>query len=318
VDNPAEAFLRLSREDLSVLSSIETGMRAHEWVPIQEIARQSGLPLRKVEYRLRILSEQKLVTRTTIHYEGYQIDFDAYDLLAISDLLKRNFITSIGDKIGVGKESVVFEALGEIPLVIKFHRQGRTSFKHVRRARDHLTDLPRLPWLYAASLAARHEFQVMQRLYPKVSVPRPVALSRHALAMELIYGDQLNRVVLSNPQDCLEMILDEVGNAYHQGIVHADLSEFNVMVTIEGLKIIDWPQAVETNHPNASVLLERDVGNVLRFFARRYKMDLSLEEAISMVKGESVKDESVRVESSNDESANEERDNGTSREAALR
>ncbi len=290
MDNPAEAFLRLSREDISVLSSIEAGMMAHEWVPIQEIARQSGLSLRKVEYRLRILSEQKLVTRTTIHYEGYQIDFDAYDLLAISDLLKRDFITCIGDKIGVGKESVVYEALGQSPLVIKFHRQGRTSFKHVRRARDHLTDLPRLPWLHAASLAARHEFQVMQRLYPEVSVPKPVALSRHALAMELIYGDQLNKVVLSNPQDCLEKILDEVGKTYRLGIVHADLSEFNVMVTAEGLKlkIIDWPQAVEIDHPNASELLERDVGNVLRFFARRYKIDLSLEEAISRVKGGSV------------------------------
>ena len=290
MDNPAEAFLRLSREDLSVLSSIEAGMRAHEWVPIQEIARQSGLSLRKVEYRLRILSEQKLVTRTTIHYEGYQIDFDAYDLLAISDLLKRDFITCIGDKIGVGKESVVYEALGRSPLVIKFHRQGRTSFKHVRRARDHLTDLPRLPWLHAASLAARHEFQVMQRLYPEVSVPRPVALSRHALAMELIYGDQLNKVVLSNPQDSLETILDEVGKTYRLGIVHADLSEFNVMVTAEGLKlkIIDWPQAVETDHPNATQLLERDVSNVLKFFVRRYKIDLSLEEAISRVKSTSV------------------------------
>ncbi|HSD57759.1 MAG TPA: RIO1 family regulatory kinase/ATPase [Methanotrichaceae archaeon] len=290
MDNPAEAFLRLSREDLSVLSSIEAGMMAHEWVPIQEIARQSGLSLRKVEYRLRILSEQKLVTRTTIHYEGYQIDFDAYDLLAISDLLKRDFITCIGDKIGVGKESVVYEALGQSPLVIKFHRQGRTSFKHVRRARDHLTDLPRLPWLHAASLAARHEFQVMQRLYPEVSVPRPVALSRHALAMELIYGDQLNKVVLTNPKDCLETILDEVGKTYRLGIVHADLSEFNVMVTAEGLKlkIIDWPQAVETDHPNATQLLERDVSNVLKFFVRRYKIDLPLEEAISRVKSTSV------------------------------
>ncbi len=288
MDNPAEAFLKLSREDLSVLSSIEIGMRAHEWVPIQEISRLSGLPLRKVEYRLRLLSDQKLVTRTTIHYEGYQIDFDAYDLLAISDLSKRDVITSIGDKIGVGKESVIFEALGEIPLVMKFHRQGRTSFKHVRRARDHLTDLPRLPWLHAASLAARREFQVMQRLYPQVSIPRPVALSRHALAMELIFGDQLNKVVLSNPHDCMDMILDEVGIAYHIGIVHADLSEFNVMATAEGPKIIDWPQAVEVNHPNAAQLLERDVRNILRFFARRYKIDLSMEEALSRVKGEMV------------------------------
>lgn len=284
MDNLAEAFLKLSTEDFSVLSSIEAGMRAHEWVPAQEIARVSGLPQRKAEYRLRLLSEQKLVTRTTIHYEGYQIDFDAYDLLALSDLVKRDNVTSIGKKIGVGKESVIFEAMGEIPLVIKFHRQGRTSFKHVRRARDHLTDLPRLPWLHAASIAARHEFQVMQKLYPHVSIPRPVALSRHAIAMEHVFGDQLNRVELSNPQDCLETILEEVGSAYSLGIVHADLSEFNVMITEDGLRIIDWPQAVGLDHASSQELLERDLTNILRFFTRRYKIELPLEEALSRVK----------------------------------
>jgi len=283
VDNLAEAFLKLNREDFSVLGSIEAGMKDHEWVPIPEIARNSGLPLRKVDYRLRLLSEQKLVTRTTFHYEGYRIDFDAYDLLALSDLVKRDFVTSIGDKIGVGKESVIFEALGEIPLAIKFHRQGRTSFKHVRRARDHLTDLPRLPWLHAASLAARHEFQVMKRLYPQVTVPIPVALSRHAIAMEHVFGDQLSRVVLSNPLDCFEMILEEMGKAYSLGIVHADLSEFNVMITEEGLKIIDWPQAVDLSHVNSQELLKRDLTNILRFFARRYKIELPLEEALSRV-----------------------------------
>jgi RIO kinase 2 len=286
VDNLAEAFLKLNREDFSVLGSIEAGMKDHEWVPIPEIARNSGLPLRKVDYRLRLLSEQKLVTRTTFHYEGYRIDFDAYDLLALSDLVKHDFVTSIGEKIGVGKESVIFEAMGEIPLAIKFHRQGRTSFKHVRRARDHLTDLPRLPWLHAASLAARHEFQVMQRLYHQVSVPRPVALSRHAIAMEHIFGDQLNRVVLSNPNDCFEIILEEMGKAYSLGVVHADLSEFNVMITEEGLKIIDWPQAVDLSHANSQELLERDLSNILRFFARRYKIELPLEEALSRVKAE--------------------------------
>lgn len=284
MDNLAEAFLKLSTEDFSVLSSIEAGMRAHEWVPAQEIARVSGLPQRKAEYRLRLLSEQKLVTRTTIHYEGYQIDFDAYDLLALSDLVKRDNVTSIGKKIGVGKESVIFEAMGEIPLVIKFHRQGRTSFKHVRRARDHLTDLPRLPWLHAASIAARHEFQVMQKLYPHVSIPRPVALSRHAIAMEHVFGDQLNRVELSNLQDCLETILEEVGSAYSLGIVHADLSEFNVMITEDGLRIIDWPQAVGLDHASSQELLERDLTNILRFFTRRYKIELPLEEALSRVK----------------------------------
>lgn len=290
MENLAETFLKLSREDLSVLSSIETGMRDHEWVPIPDISRLSGISPRKVDYRLHLLSEMKLVTKTTIHYEGYQIGFDAYDLLALSDLVKRDFVKCIGCKIGVGKESVVFEALGDIPLAIKFHRQGRTSFKHVRRARNHLTDLPRLPWLYAASLAARHEFSVMQKLYPHVSIPRPVAISRHALAMEFLSGDQLGRVPLANPQEGLEIILDEIGTAYRLGIIHADLSEFNVMVIDGGLKIIDWPQAVETDHPNASELLERDVGNIIRFFQRRYNVKMPLQEAIASVKVEKPKE----------------------------
>ncbi|NPV63839.1 MAG: serine/threonine protein kinase [Methanotrichaceae archaeon] len=285
MENLAQTFLKLSPEDFLVLSSIESGMRGHEWVPLELVAKVSGLSSRRAEYRLHLLSELHLISSENLHYHGYQIDFDAYDLLALADLVKRDYVASIGDKVGVGKESVVYEALGEIPLVIKFHRQGRTSFKHVRRHRDHLTDLPRVPWLYAAAIAARHEFRVMQRLYPQVSIPRPIALSRHALAMELISGLPLNRVELSNPQEALDIILEEIGRAYGLGIVHADLSEFNVLVAEENLKIIDWPQAVNADHAAASELLRRDVGNIVRYFFRRYKIDLSLDEALARVSG---------------------------------
>jgi len=284
VENLAEAFLGLEREDFSLLGAIEFGMRDHEWVPLQEIARLSGLSGRKAEYRLGLLFKRKLIRREALAYEGYQIEFDAYDLLALSDLVKRDFVKSIGERIGVGKESVVYEALGEIPLAIKFHRQGRTSFKHVRRVREHLTDLPRVPWLYAASLAARHEFQVMDRLYPAVAVPRPVVLSRHALAMEFLQGSQLNRINLSDPQNALDFILEQVGKSWSMGIIHADLSEFNIIVTEDGPRIIDWPQAVATTHPHAEELLERDLTNVLRFFSRKYNLQKSLDEAVAAVK----------------------------------
>jgi len=285
VENLAKAFLMLGREDFSLLGAIESGMRDHEWVPLPKISQLSGLSSRKAEYRLGLLFEQKLVGRETLHYDGYQIDFDAYDLLALSDFVKRDSVLSIGERIGVGKESVIYAAKGEIPLVIKFHRQGRTSFKHVRRLRDHLTDLPRVPWLYAAALAARHEFQVMQRLYPTVATPRPVALSRHALAMEFVAGNQLNKITLSNPEECLDMILEEVGKAWHLGIVHADLSEFNIIIAEAVPRIIDWPQAVERSHPRAQELLERDISNILRFFARKYKREMPQETALELAKG---------------------------------
>ncbi|HWQ18214.1 MAG TPA: RIO1 family regulatory kinase/ATPase [Methanotrichaceae archaeon] len=283
--NLAETFLRLSRDDFSTLKGIEAGMRTHEWVPVNEIARITGLPIDKADYRLSRLSDMGLVARETIHYLGYRMDFDAYDILALQDFSEKNAVTCIGEKIGVGKESVVYEALGQIPLAIKFHREGRTSFKHVRRDREHLNDGSRCAWIHAARRSARHEFGIMQRLYPQVSIPRPVALSRHAIAMELICGPGLGRITLSNPEEALEIILGEVKTAYGLGIIHADLSEYNVIVLEDQIKIIDWPQAVPTDHPNAEELLERDVSNVLRFFDRKYKLKASLEDALAGIKG---------------------------------
>ena len=274
----------LSREDRSLLSAIETGMKTHEWVPSFVISELSGLPVRKVEFRLGQLFEKKLVERESMHYLGYRIDFDAYDLLALSDLVKRGSVKAFGERIGVGKESVVYEALGEMHLAVKFHRQGRTSFKHIRRLRDHLTDQPKVPWIYAAALAARHEFAIMEKLYPIVSIPRPIAVSRHVLAMEFVSGPALNRITLSDPENGLNMILGEVGKARRLGIIHADLSEFNVMVDESGPRIIDWPQAVEVTHPHAEELLERDLTNILRFFERKYRIEMPLERALSRVR----------------------------------
>lgn len=281
--NLAQSFLKLNRDDFAILASIETGMRTHEWVPLAEVANISGMAPDKAEYRLRFLSDLRLVSMETRHYLGYRMDFEAYDILALSDLADRKVVTSIGDRIGVGKESVVHEALGERPLAIKFHREGRTSFKHVRRVREHLKDGSRCAWIHAARRAARYEFSIMTSLYPTVSIPRPVALSRHAIAMELIYGSQLNQISLSNPEECLGIILDEVKAALSLGIIHADLSEYNIIVHGVEIKIIDWPQAVKTDHPNASELLERDLNNILRFFARKYKIDLSLKDAMDRV-----------------------------------
>lgn len=286
VENLGEAFLGLSKEDISVLSAIETGMRTHEWVPSFVISKVAGLSASKVEYRLLNLYEKKLVVREAQHYMGYQINFAAYDLLALSNFVKRDQVKSIGDQIGVGKEAIVLQARGEVEsLAIKFHRQGRTSFKHVRRLRDHLTDKPRVPWIYAAALAARREFQVMEKLYPAVNIPRPVAISRHALVMEFIPGPLLNKITLSDPEDCLRLILDEVSRALGQRMIHADLSEFNIMIPDSGPKIIDWPQAVDISHPQADELLKRDLANVLRFFQRKYKIEMPLEEALAYVRG---------------------------------
>lgn len=53
------------------------------------------------------------------------------------------------------------------------------------------------------------------------------------------------------------------------GIIHGDLSEFNVLVGRDGLVIIDLPQAVNAaGNNNARSMLERDVGNITAYFGR--------------------------------------------------
>jgi RIO kinase 2 len=61
-----------------------------------------------------------------------------------------------------------------------------------------------------------------------------------------------------------------LATAYEAGYVHADMSEYNVAVSSEGITVFDWPQAVPTDHDNARELLARDVRNVVGFFRRKY------------------------------------------------
>ncbi len=321
MENLAETFLKLDRKEITLLKAIERGMRHCEWVPAEDLMTKARLSPKAVSGGLSKLVDKKLVFKTKEPYEGYQIGFAAYDLVALSDLVDRDVVVSLGALLGVGKESVVYEALGRIhvaestemgatgtaeevteateeklPLAVKFHRQGRTSFKHVRRVRDHLTDMPRCAWIHAARLGAAKEFRTLKHLFPEVSVPRPVALSHHTVVMEHTGGKELYKLDLENPEECLEIIFEEVAATWKKETVHADLSPYNVLIREDGeIAIIDWPQAVSRTHPQALELLERDLKNVVNHFQRKYRLDFDLEEALAFVLGEEKTGEKERV-----------------------
>ena len=92
---------------------------------------------------------------------------------------------------------------------------------------------------------------------------------------------------LVNPERVLREILRNVRRAYVKAcVVHADLSEYNILLKNDGhVLIIDWPQAVTMEHPNAGELLERDVTNVLSFFSRRFQVRATPEKVLKYVSG---------------------------------
>ncbi|WP_406670088.1 RIO1 family regulatory kinase/ATPase [Methanolobus sp. ZRKC4] len=285
-------FRELDSKDLRILQGIEVGMKHYEWVPVEELMKITRLPYSSLVYKMKALIRNNMVIGTNQPYEGYQIYFDAYDALALNTFVKRGTISAIGDEIGVGKESVVLEAVKEPELgfgepqgvIIKFHREGRTSFKRVKRVRCHLEDKEHFSWIYAARLAAKREAEIMRKLYPDISVPRLIDNNRHALVMEVAEGSLLCKTRLEEPQWFLDEIIRQVGIVYEKGYIHSDLSEYNIFVIEGGVQFIDWPQCVEISHLHADELLERDVSNVLKHFKRKYNIKMDLSEVISHIK----------------------------------
>ena len=65
------------------------------------------------------------------------------------------------------------------------------------------------------------------------------------------------------------MLLDEVIRMLMAGVIHGDLSEFNILVAADGPVIIDLPQAVDAAGNNhAKAMLDRDVTNLAQYFGR--------------------------------------------------
>jgi RIO kinase 1 len=110
-----------------------------------------------------------------------------------------------------------------------------------------------------------------------VRVPKPYDFLDGVLLMEMVcdeYGDaapRLNDVELDADQarEYHAFLIQQIVLMLCTGLVHGDLSEFNVLLGPEGPVIIDLPQAVDAAGNNhAFSMLERDVGNMASYFGR--------------------------------------------------
>lgn len=110
-----------------------------------------------------------------------------------------------------------------------------------------------------------------------VRVPRPYNFHEGVLLMELVTdadGDaapRLNDVLFTaeEAQTHHASLISEVVRMLCAGVVHGDLSEFNILLAADGPVIIDLPQAVDAAGNNHAMrMLLRDVGNLRDFFGR--------------------------------------------------
>lgn len=213
--------------------------------------------------------------------------FDEVTLMALYKLVHKKWLTAIGGSISTGKEANVF--FGEKDsedLAIKIYRirsanfnamseyiLGDRRFSGIRRTRKDIV----FTW-------TRKEFANLARAFEAgLPVPEPYIWDRNILIMKFLGEDersypQIRSVALEDPDTAYAEVVSFIRTLYQKaGLVHADLSEYNILFG-DRLYVIDMGQSVTPDHPRALHFLVRDIANVNRFF--RSKCDVLEEREI--------------------------------------
>ena len=201
--------------------------------------------------------------------------FDEVTLLALYKLVHKSWITAMGGSISTGKEAnVFFGERGDQDLAIKIYRIrtanfnamseyliGDRRFSSIRRTRKDIV----FTW-------TKKEFSNLKRAHAVgLPVPLPLVFDRNILIMEFLGDDevpypQLRNVELPNPEGVYLQVVMFMKKLYSEAeLVHADLSEFNILY-FDKAYVIDMGQAVTLDHPKARFFLARDIANLNRYF----------------------------------------------------
>lgn len=248
--------------------------------------------LRRVERRDRMLRKDRSSER-----EVLEEVLDRSTLMTIYSFLNRGTIAEIYGAVKAGKEAKIYwgkTSDGE-ELAIKIYLitssefkkgmlpyiEGDPRFVHIRR------DARSIVYIWA-----QKEFKNLQRAFvSRVKVPKPIAVNNNVLIMEFIGKNGVSAPLiketrLKNPGRTYRQLFTYVKRLYQKAeLIHADLSEYNIMMWGGKPVLFDVSQAVSLEHPMAEVFLKRDINNLHRYF-KKLDVDVpSLEEAYRSVTG---------------------------------
>jgi RIO kinase 2 len=283
-----KAMRYLTPEDWRTLTAVETGSKNHEVVPTPLIGQISGLR-GGVHKSISALAKVGLIARLkNAKYDGYRLTYGGLDYLALNTYRKRKDVYSVGNQIGVGKESDIFVVADEkgVQRVLKIHRLGRISFRTVKANRDYLRHRSSGSWMYMSRLAALKEYTFMTALRENgFPVPEPLAQSRHTIVMSLIDAFPMRQISsVPDPASLYSELISMILRLAQYGLIHGDFNEFNILIKEDPNPnsdkpediiltpiLIDFPQMVSIDHANAEYYFDRDVNCIKRFFERRFR-----------------------------------------------
>jgi RIO kinase 2 len=285
-ENAARVLKSLKDEEWRTLAGLERSTGGYGTPDLGRISRMSRLPPDRVRFATDALEKKGLVSRRG---QGYALTREGVEVMALKDYVKKDLIFALGAIIAKGKESDVYEALTEEGTVyaLKLYKIGRISFTSFRKKRVR-ESAEFKSWMTANYEAARREYHALRKLEGLgPTFPKAIAYSRSTVLLQELSGVRLSqRPYMEDPARALRTIIESMRTAFvSAGLVNADLSEYNILTDGASVWLIDWPQAVDSGHPNSGDLLTHDVNAVTSFFRRAYDVESDAGEVFLYVSG---------------------------------
>lgn len=202
--------------------------------------------------------------------------FDEFTNRTLFKLISQGFFDGLESPISIGKEANIFTAKkGKKRVIVKIYRLETCDFNKMY---DYIKEDPRYLHLRGKrrkiifSWAQREFRNLLKAREAGIRVPTPLTFRNNILVMELIgekeIAPRLKDAAPKNPQKFLDEIIKEIKKLYKAGLVHADLSAFNILNYKEKPIFIDFSQCSPITISRKDEFLERDITNIVNFFKK--------------------------------------------------
>ncbi|EEY16424.1 serine/threonine-protein kinase RIO1 [Verticillium alfalfae VaMs.102] len=213
--------------------------------------------------------------------------------MILLQMINRGVVSEVHGTISTGKEANVYHAVlhpddgPTLQRAIKVYKTSIMVFKDRERyiAGEHRFQkgFDKSSNRSIVKLWAEKEFRNMRRIHAAgIPCPEPISLKLHVLAMTFLGDKRGWAFPRLRDANLVGEDLDQVWRGLYVQLlglmrrlyqvcrlVHADLSEYNILYNDNTLYIIDVSQSVEPDHPRASEFLRMDIKNVGDFFRRK-------------------------------------------------
>ena len=204
--------------------------------------------------------------------------FDKRTLLTIFKMIQKGLVKSVESVVKEGKESVVISARDKNQewLALKVYRVEVSDFKS---RWQYLVADPRFSrtrknkWVTVITWAQREFKNLKIASEAGVKCPEPVYVNKNVLVMSFIGEEgraatELIKTRLEDPQQVYDQVEGEMKKLAKAGLVHTDLSPYNILM-LDVPYLIDFSQATTELNPNAKEFLLRDVKNINNYFLKQ-------------------------------------------------